>query len=119
MSRQIDLTKKLSDEDREYFIARGEYVVVERNDAQFGRDASKDASESEDSVAAVEAGSGADSAPEKYSDEWFEKATVAELQHELEQRGLPKTGKRADLADRLYEAMIDSGEIKDDEEPEG
>jgi hypothetical protein len=38
MSRQIDLSKKLSDEDRDYLISRGRLDDVRANDADFGQD---------------------------------------------------------------------------------
>lgn len=36
MSRQIDLTQALSDEDREYLVSRGRLEDIRANDEQFG-----------------------------------------------------------------------------------
>jgi hypothetical protein len=41
MSHEVNLQKKLSKTDREYLIARGEYIAVERNDAEFAGEGSK------------------------------------------------------------------------------
>lgn len=41
MSRNIDLTKKLTEKDREYLESRGRTVEIARNDAQFAGEGSK------------------------------------------------------------------------------
>jgi hypothetical protein len=67
---------------------------------------------------APEAGSGEVSGPSKYSEEWFNTATVAMLKEELSQpdRNLSTTGKKEDLADRLWSYLVDTGVIKEDED---
>lgn len=90
MSHEVDLTKKLSPEDRDYLIGRGEYVAVERNDAEFAGEGSK----------ATEGGSGPDATntagsdpasvpngpalPERPLD--YEAMKVEELKAELDKR---------------------------------
>lgn len=100
MSRQVDLTRPLSEEDRAYLKTWGRYVDIQRNDAQFG------APEYEEDAP--------DEGPEKFTEEWFEKATVAMLQAELKKRKLPTTGKKDELADRLEEALLE----EDDDDSE-
>lgn len=65
-----------------------------------------------------EAGSGEASGPALYSEEWFNTATVAMLKEELSKpdRNLSTTGKRDDLADRLWSYLVDAGVIKEDED---
>lgn len=69
---------------------------------------------------AVEDGSGDDSGPddgpELFSDEWFDKAKIADLTPHLEKYNLSKTGKRDELADRLYEKLIDEGVIGEEDD---
>lgn len=91
MSIQIDLTKKLSDEDRAYLLARGRRHLVIQNDRRHA------------------ARSSSSSAPQgtTQDSEWAEEVrelTVQELKDELSNRGLATTGKQADLQARLIEA---------------
>lgn len=51
--------------------------------------------------------------PEQYSDAWFDAATVAVLKAELAKRDLPVSGRREELADRLYMDMDEKGELPD------
>lgn len=91
MSIQIDLTKKLSDEDRAYLLARGRRHLVIQNDRRFAV--------ARNSTPAPQ-GSNEDGA-------WAEEVrelTVQELKDELSNRGLATTGKQADLQARLIEA---------------
>lgn len=103
MSRQIDLAKKLSEEDRDYLMAWGRYVDVQRNDAQFAEPKSE--TESEESTGA-----------EKFTDEWFEKATVKDLKHELQELKRPVTGNRDELVSRLEEALLEDGLLEEDDD---
>ena len=112
MSRRIDLTKKLSDEDRQYLKSWGRYEDIRINDLEFGRPESQSESES---VAESGAGSEAEG-PTKYTEEWFDKATVATLQAELKDRGLAVSGKRDELADRLFTDMDAKGQLPDEDD---
>lgn len=91
MSVQIDLTEKLSDEDRRYLLARGRRHHVIQNDRRFNT------------------ASSSSSAPQGTTQdgEWateVRELTVQELKDELSNRGLATTGKQADLQARLIEA---------------
>lgn len=77
MSRQIDLTKPLSDEDREYLDTRSRQDLIALNDEQFG-----DSDEAED----------------EYSD-----MTNEALRAELGERELSQSGTKAELIARLRE----------------
>lgn len=134
MSAKIDLEKRLTKDEVDYLISRDKWVELAYTARTHGTElpeatrkslqargyvleadsATEDASESEEAGSGDVSGSG--DAPEKFSDEWFDSATIAELQPELEKRGLPKSGKRAELADRLYADMDEKGELPDSEE---
>lgn len=81
MSRSIDRSKALSDEDRAYLLGHGEDGLVAQLDEQHGQ------------ADVAETG---DDAP-------YEDWTVAELQAELEGRELSKSGNKAELVSRLHE----------------
>jgi hypothetical protein len=144
MSKRIDMNKPLSDADMRYLLDRDRHGEVAFNAVVHGTELPEDVEESirargitaesveklavaagklsptEDASEHEEAGSGDVSglgdAPEKFSDEWFDSATVAELQSELKARGMAVSGKRAELADRLYADMDEKGELPDSEE---
>lgn len=122
MSRNVDIyAGPLSDEDREYLLARGRFVDISRNEAAFPREGSGTSEGTRVPDPADEAGSDDDSGqedtgPAKYSEEWFDTVTVAVLQEELKAKGLPVSGKRDELVDRLYEKLIDDGVLKDEDE---
>jgi hypothetical protein len=90
MSRQVDLTKKLSAEDRDYLMAWGRYVDVQRNDAQFAGEGSK-AAEGDSGPEKADT-SGSDTAsvpngpalPERPLD--YESMKVEDLKAELDKR---------------------------------
>lgn len=90
MSHEVDLTKKLSQEDREYLTGRGEYIAVERNDAQFAAEGSEVSSDTPESEKASEGGSeaastqDAPSLPDTPPD--YESMKVEELKAELDKR---------------------------------
>jgi hypothetical protein len=98
MSRQIDLTQKLSDEDREYLLSRGRRHQVIVNDRQFANEdasspAPQDSKTSEDP-------------------EWADQVnelTTDELKDELSNRGLPTTGNQETLRKRLIKAGPEEG----------
>lgn len=92
MSRQIDLTKKLSAEDRAYLDARGRFVEIARNDVQFAGEGSKASEETPTPEKAAEAGSEAGSTPDApalpgaqpVAD--YKSMTVQDLKAELDKR---------------------------------
>jgi hypothetical protein len=94
MSRQIDLDKKLNDEDRAYLMSRGRRYLVIQNDRRF-------ASQSTQQDAPP-------SAPQRTANpEWeaqVNELTVAELRDELSNRGLDTKGNQETLRKRLIEA---------------
>ena len=93
MALQIDLSKPLSAEDREYLIARGRRHLVLQNDRQFaGQKSSSPAPQGSKT-------------PEQA--EWESQVndlTVAELRDELSNRGLETKGNQETLRKRLIEA---------------
>lgn len=89
MSIQIDVTKKLNDEERAYLLQRGRRHLVLQNDRMFGPD-------SNPSPAPQETDSG-------WSDQVNE-LTVDELRDELSNRGLDTKGNQATLRKRLIAA---------------
>lgn len=130
MSRQIDLTKPLSDEDREYLESRARHREVEINDAEFGDtvasgnvpDDSLEASteRSPDAqpasvgdqnpegipspVAEVLADAEAEDSEEDIDNYDSEPSwSYAELQAEAKDRKLPAGGSRAEIIARLRE----------------
>lgn len=135
MSRQVDLTKKLSQEDRDYLMAWGRYVDVERNDAQFaaeGSEASSDASEPEKvAESGSEAGSTPDAPPLPDAPPDYDSMKVEELKAELDKRkaayetagdedgvgavSYSSTDKKADLVFMLTE---DDDAVSEDEDDE-
>ena len=85
MSRRIDWQHtKLSDEDRAYLLSRGRRSEILANDRRFAEDG--------------------EGAPETSWEDEVDAMTVAELKEELTARGLPATGAKAELQNRLYEA---------------
>lgn len=86
MSKQIDISdpKSLSDEDREYLMARGRVNVVQHLEYIASLDVIPVASQVEDV-------------------EPYEKWEYRDLQAECKERGLPADGKAEDLANRLNE----------------
>lgn len=147
MSKKIDLEKPLSDADRDYMLARDRHVEVAFNAVVHNVELPKKVRESmtargitekgvqraaaaagrlpegamveEDDSAGSDDDSPEDGGPAKYSEEWFDKATIAELQPLLRDRGLPVTGKRGELADRLYDDMADKNELPEEDEGSG
>lgn len=85
MSRQVDLTKPLSDDDRAYLLSRGQNAMVTRMDEQFA--------EPEPA-----------SAPEQEQSDGLENMTVDELKDLLRTRNLPVGGTKDELVSRLREA---------------
>ncbi len=120
MSRQIDLSKKLSDEDRQYLIDRSRLVEVAANDARFGRE-----QEAPDPAAAQQkqqpsVGLAGPPPPDDDPEaDWLEAWTVQQLKTELDK---PKYGvsyksnaSKQELKDMLYDAL----EAQEDGSEEG
>lgn len=146
MSKKINLDNPLSEADREYLLSRDRHDEVAfnavvtgtklpsdvadaikergineedvRRRAEAAGKLSTDSETSEVSEAASGDDSGPDDGPKKFSEDWFDKATIKELSAELKARDLPVTGKRDELADRLYDHMVDKGEITGEESEE-
>jgi SAP domain len=93
MSRQIDITQPLSDEDRQYLVDRHHVVALERN-AAFVAGASVAGDEREEEK---EDEDGPD----------LEDMTVQQLQEVLRKRDLPVSGTKDELLARLLEAEDD------------
>lgn len=138
MSAKVDLERKLTEDEITYLISRDKWVELAYSARTYGTELpdaaratirahgyslegestpeeapAKSAAVSDD-VSTPEGGT-EQTGPAKYSEEWFDGATVAILKEELAKRQQAVTGKRDELADRLYGAMIDSGELKEDE----
>lgn len=102
MSREVDLSKPLSDEDREYLHSRGLHTTVERMDSQFGSEPT-DPDAADNSAPAP----GGDEQPPENYNEW----TVQDLQEEIRERNetappdrqMPVVGKKPELVARLQE----------------
>jgi len=109
MSRNIDLTKSLSDEDRKYLETRGRMHEIEQADALAGATSVVEGYEeaSETGSAGSGGASGSDQAPEFGSETWFETATVPMFKEELKKRNLAVSGNRDELAERLEEALLE------------
>jgi hypothetical protein len=136
MSRRVDMTTKLSENDIEYLHARDRHLDLAYLAANTGTtlpehvlDAMQEkgievpraqkvaaGSNAGGEAQTAENGSETPSEPVKYTDAWFESATVGMLKAELLGRDLPVTGKRDELADRLYADLIDKEELPDDDE---
>lgn len=137
MSRQLDFSKPLSDDDRKYALDRGMYAEVRANDLEHseesevhdpagpeatgltGNEPSREADHQTPTgvgLAALTANPGAKTvveaeketptpspaeSAEKGTD--YNSKTIAELQQELENRELSKSGSKAELVARLEE----------------
>lgn len=115
MSRNIDLTKPLSDEDRAYLLSRDRHIDIARADK--AAEAMEGDGPDSDAGSGESAGSGNDSPPEKYSDEWFAAVKVPELKEELRSAELPVSGTREELVERLMDYLEeDEADGEDDED---
>ena len=95
MSRKIDLSKPLSDEDRGYLEMRGRYWDIQMNDQQFK------------SVATAPADD------DRVSESDVMDLKVDELREELSARGLSDDGVKDELRDRLLADLREKGELKE------
>jgi len=109
MSRNIDLTKPLSDEDRAYLEVRGRFHEIEQVDVLVRGTGATGASEEAFGSGPAGSGgtSGSDEAPEFGSETWFDTATVPMFKEELKKRNLAVSGNRDELAERLEEALLE------------
>lgn len=105
MSRRIDLGSPLSDEDVEYFQARGSWglrqiaeneAILAQQDFYEGRTArpEPDQMSDEEKVRLLEE-----------AEEWISNAKVPELKKRLEEEGLSTEGKQDELRSRLTELV--------------
>lgn len=116
MSKQIDLTKKLSDEDRAYLLSRSRDYDVARADAIAAGEEFTVPAPVDPMVAPVPSGDTVVSAnpeghivptEEAHKEETKvdgDELTVEELQAILKSKGLPVSGKKDELIARLAEA---------------
>ena len=106
MSRQIDPSKPLSDDDRRYLLAHGEDAVVARFDERFPEDAPEEPEEFAPGMSGTGDGTGEDTEDPGY-EEWSADDLRAEIDERNEQSGrttkISKAGSRADMAARLRE----------------
>lgn len=106
MSRQIDLTKPLTDEDRQYLVDRADTVSLERNAALVAGSNFVAGQETTQPAMILERGTGAppDGGPGSAEPKLIEDMTVEELKDALRPLGLPVTGNKDELLARLVEA---------------
>lgn len=91
MSRQIDYTRKLSDEDREYLLTRGQDNLVARMDSLFADDGSDPQEPTPDP----------DPDPAAGGIKALEDMTIEELKELLRENDLPVGGNKDELIERL------------------
>jgi hypothetical protein len=94
VSRKIDISQPLSDEDRAYLDTRGRHDLIALNDEQFGGSSDEEASLT--SSQAEQANLQIEEEDDEYSD-----MTNEALREELSDRGLSTSGAKADLQARL------------------
>jgi hypothetical protein len=93
VSKEVDLSRPLSDEDRAYLLQRGRRHLVLQNDRQFenGEFARPDDDDEDE---------------DEIDQEWVsevEAMNVDQLRAELQRRSLSTSGKKDELQDRLIE----------------
>lgn len=116
MSRQVDLSKPLSEDDRKFLedrdrvadIARADGVTIEEvinNLNNFGTSAGRSAVEAIDDDAASKGGR----QPEEGTEEWVESLTVAQLKEEITKRDpdASVSGNKGELQDTLLDILAD------------
>lgn len=103
MARQIDQSKPLSDEDRDWLLTRGQNGLVERLDREF---AGQPAEAPEDEPEEVEDQPNGDDpdADGESAEASYDHLMVSELKELLEKRGLPVSGSKQELIDRLVQS---------------
>lgn len=132
MSRYIDFTKPLSEEDKAYLLTRsGGKLKIERNEAMFGhlsddekQDVSdeREADKREDEAAEQRQQEFEDSIPE-YDEDIIEQVAplkVAELKKRLDDLGVGYTAddKKEALADLLLDTLQDARDAKENPQDE-
>lgn len=100
MSRQIDPSKPLSDDDRRYLLAHGEDARVATFDERFPDDAPEEPEEFAPDTTGTASGTGEE-------DPGYEEWSADDLRAEIDERNegretkISKAGSRADMAARL------------------
>jgi hypothetical protein len=118
MSKQIDFSKPLSEDDRKYLLDRGQDAAVRRIDAM--REQRKAApKQKEDQEPAADDSDGDESGkdwfgPNRPTDDaaetdWLEEWTVQQLKKQLDFYGVPykSNASKGDLKDALYDYLED------------
>lgn len=104
MSREIDRSKPLSDDDRRYLLAHGEDGLVQIMDERFPDDAPESPEEFAPDLSGTGDGTGEE---DPGYEEWSADDLRAEIDERNEQDGrttkISKAGSRADMAARLRE----------------
>lgn len=134
MSRQIDLTEKLSDEDRDYLKRRGRHWDIEANDAEFGEIergsnyagevGAVGGAEPDGTVGAARTATGEDPRVTAASNDGIEegKVSVAEVkklnkeeqEEELRHLGVePVEGNKPAVQEQLLQVLADRGRLED------
>ena len=124
MSQEIDLSKKLSKDDRAYLKSRGRYWEIEANDVTFGvaepgadvvRGADEPDPGPDGSVGAAKPMADAQHASEedKISKDEVNELTVEELKGELEYRDETPEGNKPELQKQLLKVLRTRGELKE------
>lgn len=144
MSRSIDLSKPLSEEDRAYLESRGEMHKIASNDAEHADGSGEVAREYSpshslrvgnqtvssapggDNPAPASLGArqrlaaqeGTEEVVYESDDRPYEDWKNADLEQQAEARGLPKSGNKQELADRLRDWDADSDDAEEDKDGE-
>lgn len=138
MSKQIDLSKPLSEADKEYLRQMGREQQIAQVEAG-GEDSSATAGPRQlkngptelenvpntgdvNTLGRAETGGATGSVPDlapSVGEEGYEGLKVPQLQDELERRGLPKSGTKPELIARLEEDDESSDDDDDDDEDDG
>lgn len=118
MSKQIDFSKPLSDEDRQYLLDRGQDAVVDRVDESHARKGKKAA---EQPAAAAAAESEPDTewfGPARPEDggtdeDWLEAWTVPQLKAQLDfyKVQYKSSASKQDLKDALYDFLDEDSDV--------
>lgn len=119
MSFQVDHSRRLTAEERAYLTDWSMDWVIEENDrihadleAQSGAASAGDAASPEPVVSVDDSDEGEDIDPAALAAE-IDELNVDELKAELRELDLPVSGNRAELRDRLLNALLKEPEPKD------
>jgi len=112
MARDLKFDGPLSIEGRKYLADRGRYPEIARWDQEFPPDGEAPDLEDVNAKTMLQGGKSPELEPfEAFDDDdlAYEEWTVADLVEELKRRGLPSTGKKPELVDRLRQNDEQSG----------